>query len=254
MSCLTTRRKNHPSKSDAISEEGGDTFITKLTNIDVAGSSVTRIKQVSHKEAWAKKAPSRQPEKSALDISDLETKLLFQAKCRDLDIPEVDCQYQKFRENFLLASKDRAFKMTGAHIAATTTKVIALIMLKNENFCKYELNNNKIGDEGCKILSQVLYQNPPIIQLNLSSNAITDVGLTLLMKALTHNHCLIDLNISSKTKEGKNRNKFSPAGFMALKDMLKHNRFLQILNISGNNLRSQGVRILCDAYEGSTKE
>lgn len=71
------------------------------------------------------------------------------------------------------------------------------------------------------------------------------------MQALTHNHCLIDLNISSKTKEGKNRNKFTTAGFLALKDMLKENRFLQILNISGNNLRSQGVKILCDAYEES---
>ena len=32
-------------------------------------------------------------------LSDLETKLLYQAKCRDLNIPEVDSQYLKFKDN-----------------------------------------------------------------------------------------------------------------------------------------------------------
>ena len=38
--------------------------------------------------------------------------------------------------------------MVGARLGPLSAKVIALIMMKNENFCKYDLSHNEIGDKG----------------------------------------------------------------------------------------------------------
>ena len=44
-------------------------------------------------------------------LNEMETKMLYQAKCRDLTIPEVDSQYLKFHENIQTLCKSRHFSM-----------------------------------------------------------------------------------------------------------------------------------------------
>ena len=67
--------------------------------------------------------------------------------------------------------------MAGAQIGPLTAKVIALIMTRNENFCKYDLSQNEIGDEGAKYIAHALLHRPSIISLNLSTNSISNSGL-----------------------------------------------------------------------------
>lgn len=99
--------------------------------------------------------------------------------------------------------------MVGAHLGPLSAKIIALIMMKNENFCKYDLSQNYLGDEGTKLIAEALIPHKPssgkavgsashIISLNLSSNAITDVGFDTLFNCLEKNSSIIELNISSK--------------------------------------------------------
>ena len=96
-------------------------------------------------------------------LSDIETRLLYQAKCRDLNVPEVQSQYFKFKENILEVCKNRKFNMSGAQIGPLTAKVISLIMTKNENFSSYDLSQNEIGDEGARYIAHALLQRPSII-------------------------------------------------------------------------------------------
>ena len=134
--------------------------------------------------------------------------------------------------------------------------------MKNQNFCKYNLASNNLGDEGAKEIGKALSigqngtgetnfnsANASIISLNLSANAITNVGMNALIDSLQENESLIELNISSKTKDMKNKNKLTQEGLKKLQNLLLRNQYLNILDISGNAIKEQGARLLAEAYE-----
>jgi len=158
--------------------------------------------------------------------------------------------------------------MVGARLGPLTAKVIAVIMMKNENFCKYNLAENNLGDEGAKEIGRALSAenksiigetdvnsgSSGIISLNLSSNAITSVGMNALLDSLSTNETLIELNISSKAREAKNKNKINQQALQKLQNLLLHNRYLNILDISGNAIKEEGLRLLAEAYEKNAKD
>ena len=141
--------------------------------------------------------PTKLPIGEPIILSDIETKLLYQAKCRDLNIPEVFGQYQKFRNNFLSLCQKRTFTYQGAQIGSLSAKVIGIIMINNDNFCKYDLSNNLFRDEGVIHIAKALNKSE-VISLNLSTNAMTDIGLIAIIEALICNETVIDLDISSR--------------------------------------------------------
>lgn len=55
----------------------------------------------------------QQGDSGATVLSDLETRLLYQAKCKDLSIPNIESQYYKFRDNMLSNCTRRMFRMSG---------------------------------------------------------------------------------------------------------------------------------------------
>ena len=88
-------------------------------------------------------------------LSEMETRLLYQAKCKDLSIPNIESQYRKFRDFMQNNCTRRRFKMNGGQIGPTVAKVIALIIKSNPNFARYDLSHNKIGDVGIEAIAAV---------------------------------------------------------------------------------------------------
>ena len=101
--------------------------------------------------------------------------------------------------------------MSSSALGPLSAKVIALIMMKNENFCKYDLSNNDIGDKGIIEIGKALASHgvnkdeyigasKRIISLNVSSNSITSKGFDVFITFLELNESLIELDISSNSK------------------------------------------------------
>jgi Ran GTPase-activating protein (RanGAP) involved in mRNA processing and transport len=96
------------------------------------------------------------------------------------------------------------------------------------------------------VISEALVQTNHIVSLDLSSNCISATGAQALFSSLIINESLIDLNLASITKEKKSRNRIRAKGLDLLKQVLIKNQSLQILNLSGNSIRNEGIQILHD--------
>jgi Ran GTPase-activating protein (RanGAP) involved in mRNA processing and transport len=81
--------------------------------------------------------------------------------------------------------------------------------------------------------------------LNVSSNKITHLGLSHLVQALERNCSIIDLNLANNL-EGNCCNRIGYQGAEVLAKLLRNQKFLQILNITGNSIGDRGFKALCD--------
>ena len=77
-----------------------------------------------------------------------------------------------------------------------------------------------------------------MVYLNISSNNIREAGAEHIFGALRNNISLVELDISSK--EGLNKNSIR-SGTRSLKESLKHNTTLTILNLSSTQLNLEGL-------------
>lgn len=110
---------------------------------------------------------------------------------------------------------------------------------------KINLARNNIGDEGAHIIADALCEVQSVVSLDLSSNSITSEGGALLIDLLKYNYSVIDLNLAS-SNEGLNRNTLGSAGVLPLRHTLKVNKFLAILNLSGNFIGDTGINYLVE--------
>lgn len=133
--------------------------------------------------------------------------------------------------------------MEDAQIATQTAKVIAEIMDNNFNFSRFFISGNRIKDAGLASIVHSLVSSQHIIQLDLSSNGITDIGFRILFDCLNENESLIDLNVSNRPKT-TTKNTINIDGLQSLSKLLKGNKILQILNISGLSLQYEGLYII----------
>uniref|UniRef100_A0A2K6TI30 NLR family pyrin domain containing 13 n=1 Tax=Saimiri boliviensis boliviensis TaxID=39432 RepID=A0A2K6TI30_SAIBB len=102
----------------------------------------------------------------------------------------------------------------------------------------------QLGAQGCRHLSDALLQNRTLMHLNLSKNCLGDEGVKFLCEALGRPDCnLQSLNLSgcSLTREG----------CQELATALKHNHNVKILDVGENDLRDDGIKLLCDALKPS---
>eukprot|EP00347_Sterkiella_histriomuscorum_P007299 403349489 len=183
-------------------------------------------------------------------LQEYEIRLLYKAKCEDLQIPEVEDQYEKFRENCLINSMNGKLKLNNFNLGPKSAKILADLIIRNAQFSQFILSDNFMGNEGIKHLSDALTRQNHIIRLDFSTNDMTNEGSDYLFKSLLHNQSLIDLDISSR--EGRFRNRIQAKGVEMLRQVLIHNPFLQILNLAGNAIKNEGVKVLCQAILQST--
>ena len=107
---------------------------------------------------------------------------------------------------------------------------------------KLNLSSNAIKDKGVQLLSQLLKSNSDLVHLDISSNDITPHGFAILFESLKENNTIVSLNISSS--EHWFKNKIGVEGCKALKELLKENIFIQLLNLSSVCLGDEGLHIL----------
>lgn len=169
-------------------------------------------------------------------------KLLFKAKCEDMDIPNIPDQEARFFALSRISFKDRTFCLSDSNLKEKSALVISQI-LKTQNFAYVDLSRNSLGDKGTKVLMHQLKNCNSIVHLNLSNNEISPEGFIQVLTYLTLHPSLISLDISSY--EGLKRNRLSPQGAETLKKLLTTNNTLQILSISNISL-SEGIELLSE--------
>lgn len=82
-----------------------------------------------------------------------------------------------------------------------------------------------------------------IVALDLSQNCLTHVGAACLFQALRFNQTLIHLSLGNT--DARHKNNIGAKGARHLKDLLKLNQTLTILDLKGNTLCDQGIFQLC---------
>ena len=147
-------------------------------------------------------------------------------------------KYFPYLEELHISSNDRGIGPQGAiaiasalvdniDIHSSGTKAIHLTkaLAKPFNLTKLDISCNNIGCEGCKAISDVLNHCTHLEELNISGNDIGDDGACVLTRTFCHYaQCLLKLDISY--------NNIRSDGANAIADALKHCTHLEELNIS----------------------
>lgn len=95
----------------------------------------------------------------------------------------------------------------------------------------------------------MLTMNQSLVYLNLSSNNINSECATLLFNSLKDHPTLSELNLSNNDKLHKNR--IGSKGCLALRDLLKQNKILTILNIAENSIGAEGIKNIAEGLQSN---
>ncbi|XP_030677660.1 NACHT, LRR and PYD domains-containing protein 13 isoform X2 [Nomascus leucogenys] len=104
----------------------------------------------------------------------------------------------------------------------------------------------QLGAPACKHLSDALLQNRSLMHLNLSKNCLRDEGVKFLCEALGRPDC----NVQSLNLSGCS---FTREGCRELANALRHNHNVKILDLGENDLKDDGVKLLCEALKPSPR-
>jgi len=111
--------------------------------------------------------------------------------------------------------------------------------MTNMDIARLLIPRNQIGDEGAMILAPAIMRSKTLAVLDLTSNELSAVGGKAIIEALGYNESIIDINFSSP--EGLHRNTLGVNGVKPLEKILAYNKFITILNLSGNFIGNKGL-------------
>jgi len=97
---------------------------------------------------------------------------------------------------------------------------------------------------------KTIKDNLTIVHLDLSSNDLTARSGEVVFKVLENQCSIVSLDISSK--QGINRNRLTHEGIKNLDNVLKNNKYLEILNISGNSIKIDGLKIILSGLNNNS--
>jgi len=119
-----------------------------------------------------------------------------------------------------------------------------------KNVSVLDLKRNCIGDQGLLEICQSLKYSLSIVHIDISSNELGPKGGSALFKALAVNESITSVDISSH--EGLHRNRIATKGMKNIVPVLKNNKILSILNLTGNSIKSDGLQFLAEGIIGNT--
>lgn len=190
---------------------------------------------------------STQINHEVLNVSEISQ--LFDAKCKDLNVKAKQELELRFKEFVTSRCVNGIIDLSECNIGKNSISIIGNIILRYDNISRIILQHNQIGDQGLELLIPIISQSNSIIYLNLASNDIGIRGGSMLLKMLIDNNSIISLNLSSL--EGINRNRLTAEGIKPIEDLLKRNKFLEILKLSGNSIKNEGLRHLLSGLDGN---
>ena len=182
-------------------------------------------------------------------LNDDEILLLIQAKCKDIGIDYREVMYNKFKEYCNYHCKNRVADFSECYFGINSIQKVGELLIDKNRISCLNLTRNNLGDAGLIILTNFIKNSYSLIALNITSNSITYKGGYLLFKTLITQQSIIDLNISSL--EGSNRNRITSLGLKEVVSVLTNNVFIEILNLSGNNIKDEGFILLCKGLQNS---
>ncbi|XP_074073500.1 NACHT, LRR and PYD domains-containing protein 14-like [Macrotis lagotis] len=173
--------------------------------------------------------------------------------CSELRHP--DCTVQKLR-------------LDDCHLTTACCQDLSYALGSNRRLKNLNLSVNSLGDDGMKILckalgsqdcslqelrmfwchltdiccqdlSSTLIQNQNLLHLDLAANVLKDNGVKLLCEALKHPHCQLRMLVLWKCH-------LTSLSCDYLSFALKSNQSLTHLDLSGNSLGDNGIKLLCE--------
>ncbi|XP_053307067.1 NACHT, LRR and PYD domains-containing protein 12-like [Spea bombifrons] len=162
----------------------------------------------------------------------------------------------------------RDLGLRGCDLTSSCCEDLRDVIIKNQSLTNLDLSENKLQDSGVKLLCEglrhpdctlrdlglyscdltssccedlrdVIITNRSLTKLDLSWNDLQDSGVKLLCEGLLHPDCtlrelgLCNCDLTSSCCED-------------LRDVIITNRSLTKLDLSGNDLRDSGVKLLCE--------
>ena len=204
-------------------------------------------------KGYSKYKLNHQRDKAMRLFNDKDVELLFKAKCRDLGIEPND----KARTNFVNAldvnMKDRKLDLREFNIGVSFVKALQRILRaskrKSGEIAQIKLGKNPLGDNSLKYIMSIVTSSKAIAHLDLSSANISYKKGNLIFNALAQHRSLISLDVSSK--DSTYRNRLLSHSMEAAKTMLMSNNYLEYLDLSGNNIRDEGFKLLMEGIIGN---
>lgn len=183
-------------------------------------------------------------------FTDTEIDLLFNAKCKDLNIPYTNTNTNKARLNFINALefciKDRTLDLTafniGVHFIKALRHVFTLNTVLRNAIAVINLSKNPIGDTALPHVMRIISLSTAIAHVDLSNTNISHKNADIIFTALERHNSLISLDVSSKDSTYRNRLLTSAMTFASR--MLTHNNYLEYIDVSGNAIRDEGFTAL----------
>ncbi|XP_006166882.2 LOW QUALITY PROTEIN: NACHT, LRR and PYD domains-containing protein 13 [Tupaia chinensis] len=152
-------------------------------------------------------------------------------------------------------------------LGAPSCRHLSDALLRNRSLTQLNLSRNSLGDGGVALLCEALSRPDCSVQnLNLSDCAITRQGCQELANALKHNHNVQVLDLGNNdlqdegvkplcealrrpgctlTTLGLEKCSLTPACCQPLSSVLSSSQSLVSLNLLGNDLEVDGVKVLC---------
>nr|XP_004671854.2 NACHT, LRR and PYD domains-containing protein 4 [Jaculus jaculus] len=169
---------------------------------------------------------------------------LKQPKCplRSLKVNNITffCESQLFFEVFLSNTNLKRLNLNHTTLSREDVQLLCDVLLHPEcNIEKLLLTNCNLSSEDCEVLASVLLSSSKLKHLNVSCNNLGK-GVPSLCSALCHPDCVTELLILANCH-------LSETCWVSLSDTLLKNKTLSHLDISANDLKDEGLKILCEA-------
>lgn len=193
----------------------------------------------------------RNPSLSSVSIegvSQNKIEKLYQAKCKDLQIPPKSDHKSKF---FLYCSTHfsvKTLKLVDYKLGPNAAQVVGDILKTNKVYAYVKLGKNCFGDEGVTSIIKGIVFNTTIVHLDLSNNNISQEGCYFILKTLKRHPSLSSLSLASES--ALNRNKIGKIGAVELERFMTGNEIVGVLNLYSTMLL-EGVNELAEGIKAS---
>ena len=191
----------------------------------------------------------RESEEDKQILNEKEILILIKAKCKDIGIDFRESMFIKFKDFCKSKCKNRIADFSECYFGINSIKVIKQILLDKNRISRLDLTRNNLGDAGIDLLVKALVNSISLVSLNITNNSLTYRGGNIIFNSFMNQQSIIDLNISSI--EGSNRNRITCLGLKDIVTYLTKNIFIEILNLSGNSIKSEGFILLCKGLKNN---
>ncbi|CAF0860725.1 unnamed protein product [Adineta ricciae] len=226
-------------------------------------SNMTQSESREQVLSSVKKIKSRKTFKHAANRIRKMSKAIHFCSNHILDLSGRKCSmdFFKFNLNERLTEDVTILNLSKTSLTKEKIKIIAQVLQANSTLIELNLSYNSIGNFGCSLLTHPLQKNRKLITLNLYNTKLSSDAAQDLSKILMFNHHLqsLHLGVNALSNLGMKYllndqiqlqylniccNRINQHGCIHLAQFLEHNRTLKQLDIGGNPIEDNGMKII----------